>query len=78
MMLGGGGYTIENVSRLWTYETSIALNQKLDDNLPTKDRYCEYYKNDSKLHIHSKDKVENKNNQAEIDKIQIQVYNILK
>jgi histone deacetylase 1/2 len=26
MLLGGGGYTIENVSRLWTYETSIALN----------------------------------------------------
>ena len=24
-MLGGGGYTIRNVARCWTYETSIAL-----------------------------------------------------
>lgn len=25
LMLGGGGYTIRNVARCWTYETSIAL-----------------------------------------------------
>ena len=25
IMLGGGGYTIENVSRCWAYETGIAL-----------------------------------------------------
>jgi hypothetical protein len=78
MLLGGGGYTIENVSRLWTYETSIALNTKLDDNLPSRDRYYDYYKNDSKLHIHAKNNVENKNSKTEIHKIEIQVYNILK
>lgn len=26
LLLGGGGYTIRNVARCWTYETSIALN----------------------------------------------------
>ena len=26
LMVGGGGYTIRNVARCWTYETSIALN----------------------------------------------------
>lgn len=26
ILLGGGGYTIRNVSRCWTYETSVALN----------------------------------------------------
>lgn len=25
LLLGGGGYTIRNVARAWTYETSIAL-----------------------------------------------------
>ncbi len=26
LLLGGGGYTIRNVARCWTYETSVALN----------------------------------------------------
>ena len=26
MILGGGGYTIRNVARCWTYETAVALN----------------------------------------------------
>lgn len=25
LVIGGGGYTIRNVARCWTYETSIAL-----------------------------------------------------
>lgn len=33
MMVGGGGYTIRNVARAWTYETSIAVDQKLPDGL---------------------------------------------
>ena len=26
LLIGGGGYTIRNVARCWTYETSTALN----------------------------------------------------
>lgn len=26
LMLGGGGYTIRNVARCWTYETAVALD----------------------------------------------------
>jgi len=26
LVLGGGGYTIRNVARCWTYETSVALD----------------------------------------------------
>ena len=29
LLLGGGGYTIRNVARAWTYETAIALNQEI-------------------------------------------------
>lgn len=28
-MVGGGGYTIRNVARCWTYETSLALNVEI-------------------------------------------------
>lgn len=28
-MVGGGGYTIRNVARCWTYETSVALGVEI-------------------------------------------------
>jgi len=29
LLLGGGGYTIRNVARCWTYETSIAVGVEI-------------------------------------------------
>ena len=29
LLLGGGGYTIRNVARCWTYETAKALGQEI-------------------------------------------------
>ena len=29
LMLGGGGYTIRNVARCWTYETATALGVEI-------------------------------------------------
>ena len=29
LLLGGGGYTIRNVARCWTYETSMALGVEI-------------------------------------------------
>lgn len=36
ILLGGGGYTVKNVARTWTYETACALGieDTLDTNLP--------------------------------------------
>lgn len=31
ILLGGGGYTIRNVSRVWTAETAIALGETISD-----------------------------------------------
>ena len=31
LLLGGGGYTIENVARCWTYETAVCLDEVIDD-----------------------------------------------
>ena len=39
LLLGGGGYTIRNVARCWTYETSVALDATVDDELPYNDYY---------------------------------------
>jgi len=33
LLVGGGGYTIRNVARAWTYETAIALNQEIPNGL---------------------------------------------
>lgn len=29
LVLGGGGYTIRNVARCWTYETAVALDSDI-------------------------------------------------
>uniref|UniRef100_A0A8C7FKN6 histone deacetylase n=1 Tax=Oncorhynchus kisutch TaxID=8019 RepID=A0A8C7FKN6_ONCKI len=50
LMLGGGGYTIRNVARCWTYETAVALDTEIPDELPYND-YFEYFGPDFKLHI---------------------------
>ena len=34
IILGGGGYTVRNVARCWTYETSIILDEQLNSELP--------------------------------------------
>ncbi|KAJ7473739.1 histone deacetylase RPD3 [Mycena galericulata] len=41
ILLGGGGYTVKNVARAWTYETACALGieQEIDVNLP----WSEYF-----------------------------------
>lgn len=33
LLLGGGGYTIRNVSRVWTLETAIALGETISDGI---------------------------------------------
>ncbi|KAI9520765.1 hypothetical protein NQZ68_013170 [Dissostichus eleginoides] len=50
LMLGGGGYTIRNVARCWTYETAVALDTSIPNELPYND-YFEYFGPDFNLHI---------------------------
>ncbi|KAJ3295774.1 Histone deacetylase 3 [Borealophlyctis nickersoniae] len=49
LVLGGGGYTIRNVARAWTYETSVLTNTQLTDSLPPNE-YLSHYGPDFKLH----------------------------
>ena len=36
LVLGGGGYTIRNVARCWTYETAVLLDTQVNDKIPYK------------------------------------------
>lgn len=44
ILLGGGGYTVKNVARTWTYETACALGieKEIDPNLPWNE-YFEWF-----------------------------------
>jgi len=66
LVLGGGGYTIRNVARAWTYETSVLLKSDLVDELPYND-YIEYYGPEFKLHIPSTN-MENANSRDYLEK----------
>ena len=67
MLLGGGGYTIRNVARCWTYETAVALNVEIANELPYND-YFEYFGPDFKLHI-SPSNMANQNTSEYMEKI---------
>ncbi|XP_008485810.1 histone deacetylase Rpd3-like, partial [Diaphorina citri] len=72
LMVGGGGYTIRNVSRCWTYETSVALGSEIANELPYND-YFEYFGPDFKLHI-SPSNMANQNTPEYLEKIKYVLY----
>jgi len=76
LMLGGGGYTIRNVARCWTYETSIALATEVPNDLPYND-YYEYFGPDFKLHI-SPSNMSNQNTSEYLEKIKTKLFENLR
>jgi len=75
-MVGGGGYTIRNVSRCWTYETSVALGCEVANELPYND-YFEYFGPDFKLHI-SPSNMTNQNTSEYLEKIKTRLFENLR
>ena len=45
LVLGGGGYTVKNVARCWTYETALLLDTDVSNELP--------YTGEMLLHLHA-------------------------
>ncbi|XP_052241670.1 probable histone deacetylase 1-B [Dreissena polymorpha] len=76
MILGGGGYTIRNVARCWTNETSIALGVEVANELPYND-YFEYYGPDFKLNI-SPSNMANQNTTEYLEKIKTRLFENLR
>ncbi|KAF3914092.1 hypothetical protein AA313_de0204808 [Arthrobotrys entomopaga] len=67
LVLGGGGYTMRNVSRTWCYETGILVGQDLDPSLPYCDFY-EYFGPDYELDVRPSN-MENLNSKEYLEKI---------
>ena len=53
IILGGGGYTVRNVARCWTYETSIILDEQLNSDLPDNGTYYMTFFLSSLLHFNN-------------------------
>jgi histone deacetylase 1/2 len=67
MVLGGGGYTIRNVCRAWTNETSICVDEKLSEVLPFND-YFHYFGPDYRLEVQATN-MENMNSKEYLDRM---------
>lgn len=77
LVLGGGGYTIHNVSRCWTHETAVLVGRTLPANLP-RTTYYEYFAPDYALHPPIVTKVENMNSPAALQRIAVHIKNKLR
>lgn len=75
LVLGGGGYTLRNVPRCWTYETAVLLGVDIKDALPYND-YFEYYGPDYRLHMPVSN-MENLNTREYLDRLKVQLFDIL-
>ncbi|KXX79844.1 Histone deacetylase RPD3 [Madurella mycetomatis] len=76
LVLGGGGYTMRNVSRTWAYETGRLVGVEMDPVLPYNE-YYEYYGPDYELDVRSSN-MENANSYEYLEKIKIAVIENLK
>lgn len=75
LVLGGGGYTLRNVPRCWTYETAVLLDTPIQDTLPFND-YYEYYGPEFRMHLPVSN-MENQNSPKYLENIRVQVLQIL-
>ncbi|KAI5793527.1 hypothetical protein FPQ18DRAFT_258159 [Pyronema domesticum] len=71
LVVGGGGYTMRNVSRAWCYETGVLVDQIVGPELPYSDFY-EYFGPDYELDVKPSN-MENLNSKEYLEKIKIQV-----
>ena len=76
LVLGGGGYTLRNVPRCWTYETSVLTGEPVKDQLPFND-YFEYFGPDYRLHLPVSN-MENLNSPEYLEKTTRQLLEILR
>lgn len=70
ILVGGGGYTVENVARCWAYETGVCLGRDLPNELPKNLEYADYYKDEPVLHFkNSKPSYSNMNDEAYLQSV---------
>ncbi|CAG9812329.1 unnamed protein product [Chironomus riparius] len=79
LVLGGGGYTLRNVARCWTYETSLLVDEEIPNKIPM-NIYMEFFKPDYLLHPNNEHfrKIDNANSKHYIEAIIQHTYDTLK
>jgi hypothetical protein len=78
LIVGGGGYTIKNVSRCWTYETAVLVGASVPDELPATVYDSFFQDSQWTLHPPLTGKVENQNSPASLQRITISIRNKLR
>ncbi|CAG0884313.1 unnamed protein product [Cyprideis torosa] len=68
LVLGGGGYTLRNVARCWTYETALLVDEDVTNEIPFFE-YLEYFAPDFVLHQSFPKKLENLNTRTYLEMI---------
>lgn len=76
LVLGGGGYTLRNVPRCWTYETAVVVGEGVKDDLPFND-YYDYFGPDYSLHLPVSN-MENLNSKEYLNRTKTQLIEILR
>ncbi|CCX31102.1 hypothetical protein FPQ18DRAFT_340963 [Pyronema domesticum] len=77
LLVGGGGYTPRNVSRLWCFETSIATDTDVGTELPPQldQSFREYFAPEYVLHpkLGTDGRYENKNTKKHLENVRIRI-----
>lgn len=68
LVVGGGGYTLRNVARCWTYETSLLVDEQISNELPYTE-YLEFFAPDFTLHPEVITRQENVNSKQYLEAI---------
>ncbi|CAD1813252.1 histone deacetylase HOS2 [Candida parapsilosis] len=68
VVLGGGGYTPKNVSRLWCYETAVLTDTTLNGKIPNYGGTYQWF-GDEGLHPELTGKIENKNTKRYLESV---------
>jgi len=76
LLLGGGGYTIRNVSRTWAYETGLATGQELSQDMPLNEYYA-YFGPEYRLDVPASN-MDDLNTTEYLEKIKVQVFENLR
>ncbi|KAK0546748.1 hypothetical protein OC846_005143 [Tilletia horrida] len=76
VILGGGGYTVRNVARTWTYETGAVLGMELSPDLPY-NSYMSWFGPEYKLDV-PKTNMEDYNSKEYLEEIKTQIIDNLR
>ncbi|SCW01077.1 LAFE_0D04566g1_1 [Lachancea fermentati] len=71
LVLGGGGYTPRNVSRVWTYETGVLNGVLLPKDIPENIPFRDWFGPDFSLHPVLDELYENKNTKKFLENVRI-------